>query len=36
MIVKVIQDLGKIMEKIQGIFTKEQANRDEQYTRRNQ
>ena len=23
MIVKVIQDLGKIMEKIQGIFTKE-------------
>ena len=34
MIVKVIQDLGNIYQRIRK--TKEQSNRDEQYTRRNQ
>ena len=39
MIVKMIQDLRKIMERMQEMFTKdleELKNRDEQYTRRNQ
>ena len=38
-IVKMIQDLRKIMERMQEMFTKdleEIKNRDEQYTRRNQ
>ena len=41
-IVKMIQDLGRRMEKMQEMFTKdlgktkEQTNRDEQCTRRNQ
>ena len=41
-IVKIIQDLGKRTEKMQVMFTKDleklqtQANRDEQYIRRNQ
>ena len=38
-IVKMIQDLRKIMERMQEMFTKdleELKNRDEQYTRRNQ
>ena len=43
LIVKMIQDLGKTIEKMQEIFTKEleeqkkkQTNRDEYCTRRNQ
>ena len=38
-IVKMIQDLRKIMDRMQEMFTKdleELKNRDEQYTRRNQ
>ena len=39
MIVKMIRDPGKRMEKMQEMFTKdleELRNRDQQYTRRNQ